>query len=129
MTIHELAFRKPVLKLLSLLLAAVLWLFVTLEREDELDVIVPLRLEGLPAGLTVRKTPLPEVSIRLAGAKLLLIKQQWRSLYIPLDLAGVREGKVSFSALDRTLKLVPGVRVVRIQPAALELTVIRRQKS
>jgi hypothetical protein len=128
MTLREVATRHLVLKLLSLLLAAVMWLFVALEREDEVEVVVPLRLERLPAGLALYKAPLPQVLVRLAGPRLLLLRQQWQPLAIPLDLAGVREGKVAFTSLERSLKPVPGVRVVRIQPAALELIVVRRQQ-
>ena len=115
------------LKLLSLLLAAVLWLFATLEQEDERSLSMPVQVTGLPAGLALREAALPEVNIRVAGPKILLMKHEGRVPAITLNLSGVHEGKVSFTALERNLDLEAGLRVVRVQPPTLEITVVKER--
>ena len=61
------------LKLLSLLLAAVLWLFATLEQEDERSLSMAVQVAGLPTGLALKEASLPEINIRVAGPKIMPI--------------------------------------------------------
>jgi YbbR domain-containing protein len=118
---------KLLLKLLSLLFAAVLWLFVALEKTDDLDLTVPVTFVRLPAGLLL-KEPLPSrLQVRISGATILLMRQQFRPPSLTLDLAGVKAGKVSFTGLEQAIDLVPGLRVSRIQPAAIDLVIGKKQ--
>jgi hypothetical protein len=127
MTVLAMLLDKWQLKLLSLLLAAVLWLFATLEQEDERSLSMPVQVAGLPAGLALKEAVLPEINIRVTGPKILLMKHGGRVPAITLNLAGVHEGKVSFTALERNLALEAGLRVVRVQPPSLELTVVKER--
>jgi YbbR domain-containing protein len=117
---------KLLLKLLALLFAAVLWLFVALEKSDDLDLTVPVAFVRLPPGLLLKEPVNPQVQVRVSGATILLMRQQFRPPSLTLDLAGVKAGKVSFTSLEQAIDLVPGLRVSRIQPATFDLTISKK---
>jgi len=113
------------LKLLSLLFAAVLWLFVMLETGDEVEVPLAVKFVNPPPGMLLQGAPSAPLSLRIAGPRTLLIRQRWHGAEVELDLAGARPGRVTFSALDRHVLLIPGVRPLRVSPAVLEITLAR----
>jgi hypothetical protein len=109
-------------KVLCLVLAVVLWAFVSLETPGELDLSVPVTVVNLGAGLVVREPPPATVTLRLAGPRILLMRQHFRSGAIQLDLAGVAPGKITFTALDQKIALVQGVRSLGSRPAVISIT-------
>lgn len=113
------------LKLLSLLLAALIWLFVTAEGVDEIEIPLSVNYINIPPGLVVKPSPAPKQAIRIEGRRILLLRQQLLGATIVLDLAGVREGTTVFSGMERAVKLVQGVRPASQQPLKIELTVMR----
>jgi len=125
MKLQEVLFATLQLKLLSLLFAAVLWLFVTLETGDEVDMPLAVRFVNSPPGLALQGGPSAPLSLRIAGPRTLLIRQRWHGATVELDLAGVRPGRVTFSGLDRHVLLLPGVRPLRVSPANLEVSLAR----
>ena len=114
------------LKALALLLAVVLWLFVTLEKGVEIDITVPVVLKNLSPGLMVAGRPPSRVDIRIAGSKIMLLRVRPDRIVVPLDLKGVNEGTVVFLALEKILRLPPGVRAIRVYPSTIELKLARK---
>jgi hypothetical protein len=109
------------LKLLSLLFAAVLWLFVTLEAGDETEIPLAVKFVNSPPGLTLQGGQSTLLSLRIAGPRTLLLRQRWHGATVELELAGARAGRVTFSGLDRHVALLPGVRPLRVAPVSLEI--------
>lgn len=114
------------IRIMSLILAVFLWSYVTGGGETERSFMARVETTSLPAGLLVSGKPVERVELRLAGPRLLLTKiSAAGQLTIPLNLAGVREGVVTFAALDTKLQLPAGVRVTRIYPSTVELRLVR----
>lgn len=114
------------IRIMSLILAFFLWTYVTGGGEAERGFIARVEAKNLPPGLVVSGKPVEWVELRLAGPRLLLTKISVANrLTIPLNLGGVREGIVTFAALDTRLQLPAGVRVTRIYPSAIELRLVR----
>lgn len=109
------------LKSLSLLLAVVLWLFVTLESPDEIEMPVVLTVVNIPPGLTLRAVPSTAVSLRVAGPRTLLLRQKWQGARLELDLGGAVAGWTRFSELESRVRLIPGVHPIGVVPRNLEL--------
>ena len=113
------------LRIMALVLALLLWAYVT--GGGETDRVTTARVETihLPAGLVVVGNPVEQVELRLAGPRLLLAKIAADHLTIPLDLGGVREGSVSFASLETRLPMPAGVRITRVYPSTIELRLVR----
>lgn len=121
MNVREMITANLLVKFLALFLAVVLCLFVWLETGVEEDVVVPLRLVNIPAGLRVQEPVLPEITLHLSGPRIMLLRQRWQGQPLTLDLAGARPGMFSLAGLGRQLHPVPGVKVLSVQPATLQL--------
>ena len=112
-------------RLLSLLLAGLLWLSVTLERSAELTLSVPVHARYLPAGLRLEGA-LPEtVQVTVSGPRILLCRLPLCGLSCGLDLSGAVAGTASFQPQADSLRLDRELKVVRMYPAALSLTLTR----
>ncbi len=127
MTGHPSHSRIWLIRVLSVLLAVVIWLFVDLEQQDEADLAATIRVEGLPAGLGV-SGPLPPARVRVSGPKILLIRYQGLSPVIPLECGGVREGVTRFVGAEKGVRVPAGLRVVAVVPATIELKLQKRDK-
>ena len=113
------------LKLLALLLAIALWLLATGAKDSERDISIPLALRNLPAGLSVAG-PLPDtVEVTVSGPRIRLLGLRTEELSLSLDLRNLREGTVSFSGMEKRLRIPPGITVMRIYPAVVDVTLVR----
>lgn len=119
-------FTNVPLKLLSLLLAAVLWLFVTLETADEIEIPLVINLVNVPSGFKLQNTSATWLSLRIAGPRILLLRQRWQGAQAVLDLYGADSGRATFPELSRFVVLVPGVRLVRVTPVSLDVALARK---
>jgi len=117
---------KPVLVILSLMMSAVIWLFVSLETSDELEIAVPITYTQPPDGLAVRADKPASVSVRVTGAKIMLIRQRMLDQLLEIDLSGVRRGNNLLTGFEHKVRLVPGVHVKRVHPAVIELKIIEK---
>ena len=114
------------LKVFSIAFAVGLWAFVNLgARDAEKTLSVPVELRDVPADLVVT-SPLPEaVDVRLRGSRTLLGTIDERRLHFPLSLGPVRPGNVEFKVDPDVLGLPRGVRITRVSPGEIRLTVDR----
>jgi hypothetical protein len=108
-------------RLLSLLLAGLLWLGVTLEHSGELRLRLPVVLEQLPAGLLLASTPPGELEVTVSGPRILLLGSWVRGAGCRLDLSEAQAGPASYSALDCNFGLDRELKVVRVHPGAIPL--------
>jgi len=109
-------------RLLSLLLAALLWLGVTLERTGEVKLRVPVVLGDPPTGLRLASAPPGNLEVTVSGPRILLLGLPLRRVSCRLDLTGAGAGPNSFGAPDCNLGLDRELKLVRVQPATMRLT-------
>ncbi|UFS69690.1 hypothetical protein LPW11_17560 [Geomonas sp. RF6] len=109
---------------LSVLLAALLWVAVAAERTEELSLSVPVELEHLPPGLAVVAAP-ARVSVTLSGPRILLARVPLSPPVCRLDLSGAGEGTVTFRPVETALGLDREIRVSRLHPSPLSVTLGR----
>ena len=108
-------------RLLSLLLAGLLWLGVTLERPGELTIQVPVVLEHLPAGLVPTSTPPRALEVTVSGPRILLVGPWLLGGGCALDLSEAQAGASSYRTLNCNFGFDREVKVVRVHPAELRL--------
>ena len=109
------------MKLLSLLLAATLCLLVAFEAVDEVEIPLSVSYVNTPSGLAVKAIPESGRLIRVTGPRILLVRQKLQGVPLRLDLAGAGEGTVVYSGETSPVKLVQGVKVVKLFPVKVEL--------
>lgn len=126
MTMHSILFARFRLKALSLLFAAVLWLFVMLETGDEHEFAVELKPVNTASGLTAAINP-PELKARLGGVRALLLRQQLIGLTAEIDLSQRGAGTLALKSSESHLQVVPGLKVLALSPGSLEI-IISQQK-
>jgi hypothetical protein len=114
------------LKLLSLIFAVVLWLLVTLEASDMIEIPLAVKVMNLPQGLALQQASLPLISLRIAGPRTLLIRQKWHGATVELDFSGAKAGGLKFSGLDRHVRLDAGIRAVHAYPATVEYIIVNK---
>ena len=124
--LRQLVTRNIALKVLSLVIAFSLWMFVNFgERDTEESLRVPLELRNIPAHLMITSPRVDFVDLRVTGPRTLLGRIDRNRLSIPLDLGGVRPGPAGFRVGAELLILPRGVRLVRINPSQVTLELER----
>ena len=112
-------------KLLSLLLAGLLWLCMILERTDQLTVKVPVRPEYLPVGLRLESPPPERLEVTISGPRILLCRLLLGGVSCGLDLTQAAAGTAEFVPGEDSFRLERELKVVRVNPATVSLTLAR----
>jgi len=114
-------------KLLSLLIAVVLWAVVASEPELSTFATVRLEYRNLPDELEVSSEPVATVSLELRGPSGEL-GANGESVHpaVILDMAGTQAGERTFSIGDGSVRLPRGVRLVRSIPSQVRFDFEKR---
>lgn len=115
------------LRILALALACLLWFFVAGERNVETELQAPLEFRNIAPGLAIAGRPPRALEVRVAGPAVLMMKFRPDTVSVPLDLAKVPEGSVTFSGLEKSVRIPAGLRIVRIHPSAVEVKLAKKQ--
>jgi YbbR domain-containing protein len=128
MNVREMLAHNLGLKVLSLFLAVMLWLFVAAGMEAEIGLSLPVVFTHLSLDLAVVNQPPARINVRLAGPRILLLTLKAAQVPVLLDLQGVREGTTAFPAVEMAIRVPNGVRVTRVTPAAIEVRLAKAGK-
>jgi YbbR domain-containing protein len=117
--IRDALFQNLVWKLLSLLIAVVIWALVA--TEPELATLTSVRLEykNLPEGLEIASEPsATSIELELSGPSGAL-RGMGEATHpeVVIDMSGAASGKHTFSIGDRNVKVMRGVRLIRARPS------------
>ncbi|MCW8858186.1 MAG: CdaR family protein [Deltaproteobacteria bacterium] len=113
------------LKLISLVFALLLWMFIMGERRLEVGYLVPLELQNIPQGLMVANEVPSLVDVRVSGPRTLLMKISPNDISIIVDLIDLKPGLTTFKRLEERLNLPSGLRVTRLSPSFIDLKLER----
>ena len=110
-------FRHIGLKILSLALAALLWLVVAGEQIVERALRIPLEFTNLPAQLELVGEPPTVVDVRVRGSSGALSRVAAGELVAVLDLRTARAGQRLFHLTGTDVRAPFGIEVVQISPS------------
>ena len=110
------------LKILSLVLAMILWLCVAGSGDATLQVVVAVEPCNVPAGLAVSSVEREKLAVTVIGPKILLLKLRGERIIMPLDMTGLGAGTAEFTGFERWLPLPGGVTVTRVYPSSLRVS-------
>ncbi len=113
------------LKLISIVFAVLLWMFIMGERRLEVGFRVPLELQNIPQHLMIANEVPSLVDVRISGPRTLLMKVSPNDISIVVDLSDLKPGLTTFKRLEERLNLPSGLRVTRLSPSFIDLKLER----
>jgi YbbR domain-containing protein len=115
-------FRHIGLKVVSIVLAALLWLVVSGEQIVERALRIPLEFTNMPAQLELVGEPANVVDVRVRGSSGALSRIAAGELVAVLDLKSARPGQRLFHLVGADVRVPFGVEVMQVVPSNLYMT-------
>jgi YbbR domain-containing protein len=116
------AFRHLGLKVLSLMLAVLLWFMVAGQKDAERSLRIPLEFQNIPEQLELTEEPPSFVDVRLRGPSGSLGQVRAGDIVAVLDLASARPGRRLFHLTPEQVSAPAGLRVIHVLPSTVGLT-------
>jgi YbbR domain-containing protein len=115
-------------KLLSLVMATVLWALVASEPELSTFSTVQLEYKNLPEDLDIASEPVPQIALELRGSSGILsaLSDSGTRPAVILDMGNALPGERTYTIGDGNVKLPRGVRLVQAQPSQVRFSFERR---
>ncbi len=105
------------LKLMSVVFAMGLWLFVAAEDRGDAVFTVPLDLIDRPDGVEVTSLGIETVIVRVEGRRSLLRTLREDDFRAEVSLKSIQPGRFVVRIRPQDVSAPPGVRVVRVTPS------------
>ena len=105
------------LKLMSVVFAMGLWLFVAAEDRGDAVFTVPLDLTDRPDGVEVTSLGVETVIVRVEGRRSLLRTLREDDFRAKVSLKNIQPGRFVLRIPPQDVSAPPGVRVVRVTPS------------
>ena len=109
------------LKLLSLLIAFLLWATYTAEPRVEVGYDVPVEYVNIADHVDVAPDAPTRVHVRLRGRSLVLRQLVPADIVVRVDLTHLNAGEITYQPTARQLDLPLGVELVNITPSQLRI--------
>lgn len=109
------------LKIVSLLIAGVLWMAVAGQVTVERNIRVPLEYQNVPPTMEIVGDPPGEVDVRMRGSSSNLARVVQGDVVAALDLTNARPGTNIFNLQAREVRVPFGVQVVQVTPPTVSL--------
>lgn len=110
------------LKVLSLLLATLLWLSISRDqRPAEVAVRAPIIFQHVPQQLEISSESIPEAQIRVRGPERTVRQLRANEVQAEIDLAGVKSGERTFDLTSQQVRHPRDLEIVQVVPSQLHL--------
>ena len=113
------------LKLVSLILATLLWAAVASETSSEIGLEVPLEYRNIPAQLEITGDTTNTVQVRMRGSSNLIKEISPNDVSTILDLNGMKAGEKIISLTPQNVQVPFGAEVVRVNPSRVRFSLER----
>jgi YbbR domain-containing protein len=117
--------KNPSLKVISLVLAVILWLFVKSTSEGEVGLQVPIEFFHCPSSLIVTHVSADAITVRLVGALLQLQRLSSNERKARIDLSSAREGINTFDISADNFTFPQSFKLTQISPSAIKVEMDR----
>jgi YbbR domain-containing protein len=124
-TFHRVFVHNAGLKVVSLCLAAGLWLAVARSPMAEVEMTVPIEFESLPDNLEIDSATFTQAQVRIRGPERDIQHLQPGDVMAEIDLSRVQPGERTFDLADR-VHVPQNLEVVQIIPGQFRLSFDQR---
>ncbi|OPY78255.1 MAG: YbbR-like protein [Syntrophorhabdus sp. PtaU1.Bin058] len=111
------------LKLLSLVLAVLLWFAVSYIGESKMSVSVPISTGNPGEAYMMTAMDSEDVLVTINGPVSALKNMKARDIRVHLDLSDLKEGKHTFSLLKGDIEVPKGVQVEQVKPDSVSVEI------
>jgi YbbR domain-containing protein len=122
-------FRNVGFKVVSVVLAVLIWMLVSGEQTVERGLRIPLELQQFPAGLELVDDAPTQVDIRVRGASATVARMSPGDAVAVLDLRAATPGRRLFQLTNEQVRVPFGVEVVQVVPATVAMMFERSASS
>jgi len=113
------------LKLISLILAVMLWMVVATETSSELGMEVPLEYRNIPAQLEITGDTTNTVQVRLRGSSNVIRDISAKDVSTTIDLSKMRPGEKIVPLSPQNVQAPFGAGVIRVNPSSVRFNLER----
>ncbi len=113
------------LKLLSLVLAVMLWYTVFQIGEPKKDITVPVSVSNLSRSMVIMRLDPERVFITVSGRVSMLKDIKDRDVTVHLNMNGTKEGNAVFDITKTNVTVPKGIEIVDIRPGTVRVVVDR----
>jgi YbbR domain-containing protein len=113
--------KNTTLKVISLILAIILWVFVKSKSGGEVGLVVPLEFYRVPSNLIVTNVTDEAINVRIAGSVIQLQRLPTREIRARIDLSRARPGMNSFDILPDNFNISKGLDITQISPSSVKV--------
>ncbi len=110
------------LKVLSLVLAVVLWHFVGGEDRVDKNVMIPIEIINLPRDLIISNQFKKEIEVTVSGPRSLILEMTSRAITRQVDLSSASPGTMVIENDNDHIPVPRGITVQRVQPSSIILS-------
>ncbi len=121
--------KNPTLKIISLVLALILWVFVKSKSGGEVGLVVPLEFYRVPSNVIVTQVTDEAINVRVNGSFMQLERLPTREIRARIDLSRARPGTNSFDILPDNFNIPRGLKVTQISPSSVKVELDRVMES
>src|SRR5271163_3638141 len=106
------------LKILSVLLAAVLWALIAPDAQPaEVELRAPIVFQHVPSQLEISSESIPDAQIRVRGPERVIRQLQANEIHAEIELADVKPGDRTFDLTSQQVRHPRDVNVVQVVPS------------
>jgi diadenylate cyclase len=129
-TFRNLLVRNWELKLLSLLLAFILWLSLIPEEKtlSEKTLTIPLETRNIPSNMELVEKPASTVDVTIRAPNRMIDEVSAANVFVKLNLSTATLFQQEYPLNETMVSLPPGAKVVRISPTKVRLKLERTQE-
>ncbi len=113
------------LKILSIILAILLWFFVQGQDISETSIKYYLMFSNLPENHYIDNSSTSDISVWVRAPKNLLKRLTKNDLKVDLNLKNYREGRHIIEINENLLNLPRNVEIIKIQPAKIQIHLLK----
>jgi len=117
----KLLFENLGLKISAVLIAVLLWLFVTSRGQSEMSLEIPVEFKDVPVGLGIASTSAKMINVTIKGQERVMKNVRPTDVRVFIDLSKAKKGEGSFRMSQDDVKLPYAMKVMNIEPSTLKV--------
>jgi YbbR domain-containing protein len=118
---RKLIFDNLGLKIAAVLLAMVLWIFVTSRGQSEMSIDVPLEFKNIPSGFEMVSHSTNTVALSIKGQERLIKNVKPSDVRVFVDLSKAKRGDGTYYINREDIKLPHAITITSVDPASVKV--------